>query len=210
MSKILIYGDSNTWGDNFLTGKRIPDEKQWPNILSQKLGSDYKVLQEGLPGRIAGLEEVEKKYKNGKETFMAIFKTNAPVDYLIIALGTNDLQIKYNKSSKKIIEDLLWYTKTIQDLYSFEEDRIKYFNNQKMPKIKYILPVNFDYKDKASVVLDENSELKRQEIISFFKENKIDCIDFSKLELFDDGIHLNYIGHQKVADQVYEVIKNEQ
>ena len=54
MKKILIYGDSNTWGDNFFLGKRIDDDKQWANILQKKLGSEYKVIQEGLPGRIAG------------------------------------------------------------------------------------------------------------------------------------------------------------
>lgn len=98
MKRILIYGDSNVWGDNFILGERIPHEKQWVNILSEKLGSDYKIYQEGLPGRLAGNNEEEKKYKNGKDTFLSTFRTCAPVDILIIALGTNDLQIKYNKS----------------------------------------------------------------------------------------------------------------
>lgn len=44
MKKILIYGDSNTWGDNFFLGRRIDDDKQWANILQKKLGSDYKVI----------------------------------------------------------------------------------------------------------------------------------------------------------------------
>ena len=58
-----------------------------------------------MPGRLAGNEEI-KKYKNGKDTFISIFKTNAPVDTVIISLGTNDLQLKYNKASEKIISDL--------------------------------------------------------------------------------------------------------
>ena len=37
MKKVLIYGDSNVWGDNFITGVRIPDDKQWPIILQKKL-----------------------------------------------------------------------------------------------------------------------------------------------------------------------------
>ena len=36
MKTILIYGDSNTWGDNMLTNKRIPREKRWPTILEKK------------------------------------------------------------------------------------------------------------------------------------------------------------------------------
>ena len=87
MKKILIYGDSNTWGDNFLTNVRIPDEKQWVSILRKKLGSNYIIFQEGLPGRLAGNEEKEKKFKNGKETFISIFRTNAPIDILIISFS---------------------------------------------------------------------------------------------------------------------------
>ena len=63
MKKILIYGDSNVWGDNFLTGQRIPDDKQWVNILRNKLGNNYILFQEGLPGRLAGNEEKEKIFK---------------------------------------------------------------------------------------------------------------------------------------------------
>ena len=98
MQKILVYGDSNTWGDNFITGKRIPEEKQWVNILRKKYINKYQFFQEGLPGRIAGDDEKIKTYKNGKSTFVSTFRTNAPVDKVIIALGTNDLQLKYQKS----------------------------------------------------------------------------------------------------------------
>lgn len=209
MKKVLVYGDSNVWGDNFIIGKRIPDDKQWVNILSDMLKDEYKLLQEGLPGRLAGNDEVVKTYKNGKDTFMSIFRTNAPVDILVIALGTNDLQIKYNKSSKQIIDDLLWYENIVKELYEDEESRIKFFVNEKMPRIIYILPINFDYKDRASVVFNDNSENKRNEIINYFKNNKEDIVIFDELDLFDDGIHLNYEGHKGVANRMYEVIKNE-
>ena len=118
VKKVLIYGDSNTWGDNFITGKRIPDEKQWVNILKNKYSKDYMFLQEGLPGRLAGNEEIIKPYKNGKDTFISTFRTNAPVDIVIIALGTNDLQIKYNKKSKDIINDLLWYKNKLEESFA--------------------------------------------------------------------------------------------
>ena len=41
MKKVLIYGDSNVWGDNFLTGERISDDKQWVKILQNKLKKEY-------------------------------------------------------------------------------------------------------------------------------------------------------------------------
>lgn len=203
MEKILIYGDSNTWGDNFITGERISEEKQWVNILRTKYENKYRFFQEGLPGRIAGNEETIKTYKNGKDTFISTFRTNAPVDKIIIALGTNDLQIKYQKTKDKIIEDLLWYKKQIEESYADLEDQKKYFNDKKLPEIIYILPINFDYQDKASVIFDKESEEKRQQIIrEFQKDKKLKTIVANDLELFDDGIHLNYQGHEQMASLV--------
>lgn len=209
MKNILIYGDSNVWGDNFITGCRIPKEKQWTNILREEIKENYEIYQEGLPGRVAGNEE-EKIYKNGKDTFMAIFRTHAPLDILIIALGTNDLQIKYNKSSKDIINDLLWYKEIVEVLYQDEEDRKKYFKKEKMPRIIYILPPNFDYKKRASVVLNKESEKKRQEIIDYFSSNKeCEVLLLNDANLFEDGIHFNYEDHKKMAKLIEGVLENE-
>ena len=209
MKKILIYGDSNVWGDNFLTGIRIPDEKQWVNILQNKLGKEYKLLQEGLPGRLAGSDEKEKVYKNGKDTFISTFRTNAPVDMLIIALGTNDLQFKYNKTGEDVINDLIWYKNILEEMIKDEDDKKKYFVNGKMPEMLYILPINFDYKVNASVIFDEQKEIERQKIISYFNNKKIKNIIFNDIDLFDDGIHLNYDGLKKMADRVFGEIKYE-
>ena len=103
--------------DETSTKKRIVDSMQWPNLLQAMLGSKYKIIQEGLPGRLAGNDEKEKLYKNGQSTFECIFRTSSPVDIVIIALGTNDLQLKYHKSIQQITDDLVWYEKKIYELY---------------------------------------------------------------------------------------------
>lgn len=208
MKKILIYGDSNVWGDNFITGKRIPDDKQWVNILRKRLNDKYLIFQEGLPGRVAGSDEEIKKYKNGKDSFVSTFRTNAPVDVIIISLGTNDLQVKYNKDAKDIINDLIWYRQVIEDCYQDLDDREKYFVANKLPKYIYILPINFDYKKNAKDIFDENSEKKRQDIIDYFKKNNIESVVLDNMSLFEDGIHLDYDGHKKQADIMEEVILN--
>lgn len=200
--KILIYGDSNVWGDNFLTNTRIPDNKQWVNILKKRLKKKYQIFQEGLPGRIAGDYEIEKKYKNGKQTFLAIFRTHAPLDHIIIMLGTNDLQVKYNKTTQEIIDNLLWYETIIKKEYEDIDNQKKYFKNKKIPEIIYILPANFDYKETAKEIFDYNSEVKRQEIINYFQKNVKKSLVLDKMPLFNDGIHLNYEGHKLVADMV--------
>lgn len=205
MKKVFIYGDSNVWGDNFFEGVRIPDCRQWPNILQEKLGNDFIVFQEGLPGRVAGSLESVKCYKNGKDCFLATFRTKAPVDYIFIMLGTNDLQSKYDRDSSSIISDLLWYKDVVLEQYSDLEDRKKYFVDGKMPKFVYILPANFT----DEFVFNEKSHTVRSEIIDYFNNNYGgDFIILDNMPLFSDGIHLNYDGHKRVADMVLEVINN--
>lgn len=200
MKKILIYGDSNVWGDNFITRKRIPDDKQWVNILQNKLGENYRLFQEGLPGRIAG--EEDEFYKNGKSTFKTIFRTHSPLDIIIISLGENDLQIKYNKDANQIINDLLWYKEFIENMD--EDDKERYCNN-KIPKIIYILPFNFN----DDIIFDKTKEEERKKIIEYFNKNNIDNIYFNDIELFEDGIHLSYEGHKKLSEKLFEVLIDE-
>lgn len=59
------------------------------------------------------VSRVSKKYKNGKVTLLAVFRTKVPVDHIFIMLGINDLQMKYDKSSADIVNDLLWYEEVI-------------------------------------------------------------------------------------------------
>lgn len=210
MKKVLIYGDSNTWGDNFVTGERIPDQFQWVHILEGMTEKNYQFFQEGLPGRVAGSYETIKKYKNGKDTFISIFRTHAPLDVVIIALGTNDLQMKYNVSAKEIIDNLKWYKQIIQELYSDMEDRKKYFYQDTFPRFIYILPPNIDFENGAKNIFDKESNFKREEIIQYFQENIIDeQIIVTNLSLLEDGIHFDYAGHNTMANLVFEVLHHE-
>ena len=198
--KLLIYGDSNTWGDNMVTNKRIPSNKQWPVILNNKLGKEVTIYQEGLPGRVAGSENKDKPYKNGKDYFLGVFKSCAPVDMVIIALGTNDLQEKYNVTSTQVINDLKWYTEALK--LEYEDDPVKYFDN-KFPKIYYLLPTNFNTED---CQFNINSELKRQEIFKNFKSTNEYTIIVPENTTLSDGLHLDYNGHDYIANLVYESI----
>lgn len=206
MKKILIYGDSNTWGDDFTTGIRLEDKLQWPNLLQKKLGKNYKIIEEGLPGRLAGNEELIKTYKNGKSTFMSIFRTCSPVDIVIIALGTNDLQVKYNKNSDDIINDLLWYKDNILEQFNNINDRLKYFNN-KLPRIIYVLPPKFDLK-KCDGLFNEKSERERLSL-SKIKDIIDDVIVLDYLPLVNDGIHLSIEGHKLMSEIIGKFLENE-
>ena len=50
-TRIVCYGDSNTWGYCAATGNRYDDDQRWVPMLQQLLGDQYSVLEEGLSGR---------------------------------------------------------------------------------------------------------------------------------------------------------------
>ena len=57
MKKIVCFGDSNTYGYNAKTIDRFTEEERWTCLLAKHLGGDYHVVEEGLEGRTACLED---------------------------------------------------------------------------------------------------------------------------------------------------------
>src|SRR5689334_3492791 len=96
---ILCYGDSNTWGyvpqdftDKNITISRYPFDKRWPGILQSILGRNYHVIEEGLNSRTTNLDYHIPPDRNGKNYLAPCLYSHAPVDLIILALGTNDLK----------------------------------------------------------------------------------------------------------------------
>lgn len=205
MKKILIYGDSNLWGYNFALNKRLEDKYQWANLLGEYLGADYTIIQEGLPGRIAGNVDKEKLYKNGKDTFEAIFRSCAPVDYIIIALGTNDLQKQYDRTVQDIYNDLMWYKEKVKEIYSNPVYKERFFNSV-LPEFMYVLPGNFDYENDARELFDLDRENQRKKLIELFRSNSVDkYVELNNIDLIkNDGMHYSVEGQK----MVFEMVKN--
>lgn len=192
--RILIYGDSNTYGQMAYSG-RYPEDQQWCWILEGLLGSGHRVLQEGLGARIAGDYEVEKPVRNGQRVFEVMLRTALPIDAIIIALGTNDLKNAYNRSANDIVDDLLWYK---EKTASMEDPMLAV-----LPQFIYVAPPNFS-DNKAYFDADES---KRQELVKKLQEGTDHVIVMHDLEMSEDGVHFSEAAHQVVAQRVYEKMK---
>jgi lysophospholipase L1-like esterase len=107
MKTILAYGDSNTWGAAPMRGpsssERFGPETRWPGVLQARLGAGFTVIAEGLNGRTTCLDDpVEGRHKNG-ETFLPVaLESHAPLDMVIIKLGTNDLKARFSMTASDI------------------------------------------------------------------------------------------------------------
>ena len=91
MKTILCYGDSNTWGYVPGSGRRHPFEQRWTGVLQAQLGGEARVIEEGLNGRSTVLEEPFRSGRSGAALLPVLLESHAPVDLLILMLGTNDV-----------------------------------------------------------------------------------------------------------------------
>jgi len=96
MKTILCFGDSNTWGWSPADLDRYPADVRWTGVLAAHLGSEYKVIEEGLNGRTTVWNDPIEGYKNGHDYLIPCLESHRPVDLVTIMLGTNDLKMRFS------------------------------------------------------------------------------------------------------------------
>lgn len=99
---IVCYGDSNTWGARAGTDGRLSRSVRWTSLLQNTLGESYEVISEGLPGRTFVALNPDKPHRCGITHLHAILESHDPFQYLIIMLGTNDVNARYNLTPEQI------------------------------------------------------------------------------------------------------------
>ena len=119
MRTVLCFGDSNTYGQipggtplqRFLPGER------WPGILRAKLGSNWYVVEEGLSGRTTVYDDpIEGDIKNGRRYLKPCLMSHAPLDLVILMLGTNDLKARFNQPASEVAMGIGCLIHDIKDL----------------------------------------------------------------------------------------------
>jgi lysophospholipase L1-like esterase len=98
LKTILCYGDSNTWGCRDDGPYRYSLPERWPGILQARLGSDYHVIEEGLPGRTTVLDDPYEESRNGLTYLRPCLDSHNP-EMVLLLLGTNDLKRRFDISA---------------------------------------------------------------------------------------------------------------
>ncbi|MBB3949863.1 SGNH/GDSL hydrolase family protein [Aureimonas jatrophae] len=92
-STIVCYGDSLTWGFDADGEGRHRYEDRWPSVVQETLGRRAHVIAEGLNGRTTAYDDhLAAGDRNGARVLPTILATHAPIDVLVLALGSNDLK----------------------------------------------------------------------------------------------------------------------
>ena len=101
MTTILLFGDSNTYGTMPMAalgeGRRFGRETRWSGHLARTLGPSVEVVAEGHPGRTTVHDDpVEGAHRNGFTVLPALLESHAPLDLVVIMLGTNDFKARFS------------------------------------------------------------------------------------------------------------------
>jgi lysophospholipase L1-like esterase len=101
---IVCFGDSNTWGYDPATNTRFAPDQRWTGVLQASLGTDYRVIEEGLNGRTTTVDDPIYPHRNGRDYLPPCLESHAPFDLVTIMLGTNDLKKRFDRSASDISE----------------------------------------------------------------------------------------------------------
>lgn len=188
--RILCYGDSNTFGlDPEPTHFRYPKKDRWTTLLQKKLGSSYKVINEGLNGRTTAYDLMGDPLTNGLTFFPDICKEHLPLDYIVFMLGSNDCSVVSNAYDIQWGMELL-----IRSAQSLAPDAT----------IVLVVP--------AAIETDlPPGQLSRQ-LAPLYQElaDKYQCLYVDGTYQFEvssiDGLHLSKEGHRQVAQALYDCL----
>jgi lysophospholipase L1-like esterase len=195
MRTILCYGDSNTWGYEPRTGRRLDRGVRWPGRLQASLGEEWHVVEEGLNGRTTCLESVLAAGKNGLTYLIPCLESHAPLDAVVIFLGTNDLANQYGMEASDIARAAGRLATTVRDSAAGPD------GGHPLPVLICPPPLgDMSWPDDWSRA-PEKAELLPARFASVAEELGIELIQLGPGTRYSaiDGIHLDADGHAEIA-----------
>ncbi|MGI6003014.1 MAG: GDSL-type esterase/lipase family protein [Lachnospiraceae bacterium] len=206
MKRILCFGDSNTWGYDGTTGGRFDRSVRWTGRLAQLLGSGYEIIEDGQCGRTL-ICESPYYGPSGCQSIEAAINRAAPVDILIVQLGSNDLDIPYGLSASDIAAGLGIFVRKARAAAGWRTDlpEILVIVPRPIPK-EAEQPSNPFFYEKGRISskserlacrMQETAELSACESLDLDESYSVNSIDF---------MHLTPEGHRRLAEKLAEII----
>ena len=217
--RILIYGDSNTFGwITFADGTfgRFPVEKTWAGKTGILLGDDYEIIIEGLGGRTTNLDStpnagsgyIRGAGMNGAAYLPAALSSHMPLDLVVIMLGSNDLNVKYNRNAKEIADGVDELVKIVK------EAQWQKHTTFQAPQVLVLAPPKMDIKNEKYKAMFAGAYEKSLQFGKLMQQvaekNNADFFDAATVVPFgeaEDEIHLTLKNHSDLAYAVAKKIK---
>jgi len=221
--RVMCYGDPNTWG--WMPVKsgsttRYPADVRWTGQLQKSLGNHYQIIEEGLNGRTTGVDDYENSLDpqitsslnlNGEPSLLPILKSQAPLDIVVVMLGTNDVKPHLHQDLGKVTASIDRLMLDITRSSVENQDWTKY----KAPKVLLVAPVpvhpgqSQDMNTTFAGGYDLSAQLGAayQKVAQKYGVEFLDASTVISQADGLDGIHLSPASHQKLSQAIADKIK---
>lgn len=205
---IVCFGDSNTWGYDAETDQRFNDEIRWTGLLQSELCNTYRVIEEGLPGRTSVSDDPLFEGLAGISYLYPCLMSHAPLDLVVIMLGTNDTKERFALTSYNIAQGIVRLAHKTRGSGAGPAG--------KSPEVLVIAPppIGAEYlntpigKPMGSNCSEKSLELS-QHLAALLSGTDIHFIDSREYVSMNeiDYMHLDIQGHRNMADLVQDHVK---
>jgi len=203
---VLCYGDSNTWGANAAEDTRFDWPERWPGVLQAALGSNYRIIEEGCPGRSTVWDDPIEEHKNGYAYLHPCLESHRPLDLVVLMLGTNDLKARFSLTAYDIALGAELLVRTIQK----SEAGV----GGAAPPVLLIAPSPIYPPEGSDVALMFSGGVEKSAAFGhYFKqvatEQGCEFLDAGDVVSLDpvDGIHLTREDHHRLGEAIAEKVR---
>ncbi|MBT3318512.1 MAG: SGNH/GDSL hydrolase family protein [Clostridia bacterium] len=204
MKTVLCYGDSNTWGYRADNAERFDRDVRWTGVMSVILGDGFAVIEEGLNGRTTVFDDPIEGHKNGETYLTPCLDTHAPIDLVVIMLGTNDLKIRFSLCAYDIaggMEKLIRIIKASESGIGHAPPKILLMSPAPVGKLT-------DFAEMLEGAVEKSQGLKRyyQDIAERYECAFFDIGSVAKSTDID-GIHFDEAAHKAIGQSVAKIVQ---
>jgi len=204
MRKVLIYGDSNSYGSApmpALTAYPVHGRAQrWGDVMARALGDAWEVIIEGLPGRTTVHDDpIEGAYRNGLTVLPAILHSHAPIDDLVICLGANDHKMRFGLSAQDIA---MGVGRLVREARASETaQRIVVVCPPPLRERGVLAEMFKGAETRCAGLADHMAEIAMREGAVFFDAGSVISVDNL------DGVHWDKAAHETLGQAMAEVLR---
>lgn len=201
MKRIFCFGDSNVFGYIPQNGGRYDKNTRWTGVLQTISDDKFEIIEAGCNNRTAFSRNPDGIMYTGGDILPQLLSED--LDCVILAVGINDLQPFYNTS--------------FADIRSGIEKLIEIVRS-KCPRAVIILASPSVLTDDIlrgnfSCLFDETSIEKSFQMANIYSSaarlKECEFINFEDIARVSylDGLHYDAIAHKKIAEAVFEKLK---
>lgn len=180
------------------------------------LGDNYEVIIEGLGGRTTNLDSTPNAGSgyipgagmNGAAYLPACLSSHMPLDLVVIMLGSNDLNVKYNRNAEEIAGGVDELVKIVKDAQWQKHTKFA------APQVLVLAPPQMNIKNEKYKAMFAGAYEKSSQFGKLMSEvadnNKAEFFDVAAVVPFgeaDDEIHLTLKNHSDLAYAIAKKIK---